>query len=77
MISQEVNGDALSDDVRRHFIKQLVGIYEANSNLQKGSTHGIQGHSSKFRGSASKVSMNVHQSLGGQLTPLAPQCIRH
>ncbi|RXI02455.1 hypothetical protein DVH24_030384 [Malus domestica] len=44
----------------RHFIKQLKGMYKVNSNLQKGSTQGIHGHSPKFEESTPKVSMDVH-----------------
>ncbi|RXH69871.1 hypothetical protein DVH24_007127 [Malus domestica] len=38
----------------------------------RGNTQGIHGHSPKFGGSAPKVSMDIHQNLGGQLTPHAP-----
>ncbi|RXH77525.1 hypothetical protein DVH24_023799 [Malus domestica] len=48
----------------------LEGMYEANSNLQKGITQDIHGHSLKFGGSATEVSIDVHQSSGGQLTLL-------
>ncbi|RXI08712.1 hypothetical protein DVH24_022856 [Malus domestica] len=37
-------------------------MYEANSNLQNGSTQGIHGHSPKFGRSAPKVSMNFHRN---------------
>ncbi|RXH95233.1 hypothetical protein DVH24_024917 [Malus domestica] len=44
----------------RYFIKQLEGMYEANFNLQKGSTEGIHAYSPKFEESALKISIDVY-----------------